>query len=342
MTQSGDGLRPIALTMGEPAGIGPEITIRAWSEMRSAGQAIVVMGDANLYRDVADRMDVDIDIHECSNIDEFDGAPAGALSILNIPVYEPVRVGQLSVANAPAVISSITEAVRLAMEERVAGVVTNPINKANLYEARFEHPGHTEFLASLAGIDQEPIMMLAGDELRVVPVTRHVSLRDAVDALSEELILETAETTVMALKRDFGIPQPRIAVTGINPHAGEEGHLGREEIDIIQPAIAAMNKRGIDATGPYAADTLFHAGARPNYDVALCMYHDQALIPIKTIDFSGAVNVTLGLPFVRTSPDHGTALDIAGQGTADCSSLVAALNMAMRMAAHRYSTQRSV
>jgi 4-hydroxythreonine-4-phosphate dehydrogenase len=213
--------------------------------------------------------------------------------------------------------------------------VTNPINKDALYRAGFKHPGHTEYLAELAGSRAPAVMMLAGRDLRVVPVTIHLALRDAIAALSTAGIVHAGRLTDAALRREFGIARPVIAIAGLNPHAGEAGGLGREDIDIVAPAIAELRAAGVDARGPLAADTMFHAAARRGYDAALCMYHDQALIPIKTLDFDGAVNVTLGLPFIRTSPDHGTAFDIAGKGVARPDSLIAALRLAAAMAARR-------
>jgi len=234
------------------------------------------------------------------------------------------------------VIGAIETAVSDVRAGRAAALVTNPINKDALYRAGFRHPGHTEFLAELAGSREPAVMMLAGRDLRVVPVTIHLALRRAVDALTTAAIVHAGRVTDAALRRDFGVAAPVIAVAGLNPHAGEAGGLGREDIDIVAPAIAELRAAGIDARGPLAADTMFHAAARRGYDAALCMYHDQALIPIKTLDFDGAVNVTLGLPFIRTSPDHGTAFDIAGKGKARPDSLIAALRLAAEMAAHRH------
>jgi 4-hydroxythreonine-4-phosphate dehydrogenase len=218
---------------------------------------------------------------------------------------------------------------------RAAAVVTNPISKEALYRTGFRHPGHTEFLAELSGIEDDPVMLLAGPQLRVVPVTIHLPLREVVEKLSAPAIVHAARVTHAALVRDFGVATPVIAVAGLNPHAGEGGALGREDIEIVTPAVAALRREGIDARGPLAADTMFHAAARLGYDAALCMYHDQALIPVKTLDFDAAVNVTLGLPFIRTSPDHGTAFDIAGSGLARPDSLIAALKLAAEMAARR-------
>jgi 4-hydroxythreonine-4-phosphate dehydrogenase len=237
-------------------------------------------------------------------------------------------------ANAPAVIAAIRTGAALVGAGRAAALVTNPIQKETLYAAGFGHPGHTEFLAELAG-GAEVAMMLACPELRVVPVTVHLALRDAVGALSTDKIVAAGRIAAAALARDFGVSRPRLAVAALNPHAGERGALGREEIEIIAPAVAALRAAGIDAEGPAPADTLFHPAARRRYDAVLCMYHDQALIPLKTIDFTQGVNVTLGLPFIRTSPDHGTALDIAGSGKADPASLIAALKLAGEMARRR-------
>ena len=218
---------------------------------------------------------------------------------------------------------------------RAAALVTNPIHKGSLYRAGFRHPGHTEYLAELAGTGEAPVMMLACPALRVVPITIHLPLRRAVESLTSAAIVHAGRVTDAALRRDFGIAAPVLAFAGLNPHAGEAGGLGREEIEIVEPALAELRAAGIDARGPLPADTMFHAEARRSYDAALCMYHDQALIPIKTVDFYGGVNVTLGLPFVRTSPDHGTAFAIAGRGVARPDSLIAALRLAAEMAARR-------
>jgi len=250
--------------------------------------------------------------------------------VFPLALANPVEPGKPDAANAAAVIESITLGARLAMAGRAAGLVTNPIQKETLYAAGFPHPGHTEYLAELGGA---PVaMMLVCANLRVVPVTIHQSLRSAMDDLTIPRIVAAGRIAATGLRRDFGIAQPRLAVAGLNPHAGEGGTMGREEIEIIAPAIATLRGDGIAVTGPFPADTMFHAAARRRYDAALCMYHDQALIPLKTIDFDHGVNVTLGLPFIRTSPDHGTALDIAGRGTANPASLIAALRLAGEMA----------
>jgi len=252
-----------------------------------------------------------------------------------------VRAGHPDPANAAATLEAIERAVDLALAGQIAGFATNPIQKKTLQDAGFPHPGHTEFLAELAARPAtRPVdvaMMLACPELRVVPVTIHLSLARAVQALDPEAIVRVGRIAATGLKALFGIARPRLAVAALNPHAGEQGAMGDEETRVILPAIETLRKDGIDVRGPAPADTLFHPAARATYDAALCMYHDQALIPIKTIDFSGGVNVTLGLPFVRTSPDHGTALDIAGTGRADPASLLAALAMADDMARRRNS-----
>jgi 4-hydroxythreonine-4-phosphate dehydrogenase len=254
-----------------------------------------------------------------------------------IAVGGPVKAepGRPDPEDARLVIGAIDRAVADVRAGRAAAVVTNPINKHALYRAGFRHPGHTEYLAELAGGCAQAVMMLVCAELRVVPVSIHVSLRQAIETLSAEAILRTGRVVDAALRRDFGIAAPVIAVAGLNPHAGENGALGREDLDIVAPAVVALCAKGIEARGPLPPDTMFHAEARAGYDAALCMYHDQALIPLKTIDFHGGVNVTLGLPFIRTSPDHGTAFDIAGHGVARADSLIAALKLAAEMAARR-------
>jgi len=243
--------------------------------------------------------------------------------------------GKPDTADAKLVLRAIEAAVADVRAGRAAALITNPINKDALYRAGFHHPGHTEYLAELAASTKPAVMMLASADLRVVPVTIHLALRDAIAALTTEGIVHAGQVVDAALRRDFGVASPVLAVAGLNPHAGENGGLGREDIDIVAPAVAQLRAAGIEARGPLAADTMFHAAARKTYDAALCMYHDQALIPIKTLDFDGAVNVTLGLPFIRTSPDHGTAFDIAGKGVARPDSLIAALRLAASMAARR-------
>jgi 4-hydroxythreonine-4-phosphate dehydrogenase len=317
----------LALTMGEPAGIGPEIAAKAWAALRATGPAFCFLGDAALLAGVP--------VARVDSPEAAAGRFAEALPVLHRPLPVPAVPGRPSPATAPAVIGAIEAAVALALAGRVGAVVTNPIQKAALTAAGFPHPGHTEFLGELAGTGVPPVMMLACPELRVVPVTVHEPLARAIARLTPELIIAQARVVHAALRRDFAIAAPRLAVAGLNPHAGEGGTLGGEEAAIIAPAIAALRAEGIAATGPHPPDTLFTALARPSYDAAICMYHDQALIPIKTLDMAGGVNVTLGLSIIRTSPDHGTALDIAGRGLADPSSLVAALRLAAELAGRR-------
>jgi 4-hydroxythreonine-4-phosphate dehydrogenase len=312
--------------MGDPAGIAPEITAAAWSALRHSGPAFVVLADPTLFHGR-----VPVQVVTAPQAAGF----ADALPIVPIALAHPATPGVPNGANAQAIIASIETAVRLAQSGEVTGVVTNPISKAVLMDAGFAHPGHTEFLAALTGVTGEQVMMLAAPGLRVVPVTIHVSLRRALDMLSTAAIVHTARITHRALIRDFGIAQPRLAIAGLNPHAGEAGHMGDEERTLIEPAISALRTEGINATGPYAPDTMFTATARTTYDVAICHYHDQALIPLKTLDMWGGVNITLGLPIVRTSPDHGTAFGIAGQGVANPESLIAALRLAETMARYR-------
>ncbi|CAO3451357.1 4-hydroxythreonine-4-phosphate dehydrogenase (EC 1.1.1.262) [Azospirillum argentinense] len=343
MTES--GVRPpLALTMGEPAGIGGEIALKAWAEARAkAGAAradgavppFVLLDDPARLEALAARLGLPVPVKAVGSMAEGAALFGAALPVLPQPLAAPVTPGRPDPANGAAVIASIDRAVELVRRGEASAVVTNPIQKSALYAAGFRHPGHTEYLAHLAGLTEEPVMMLAAQDLRVVPVTIHVSVRDAVPLVTREAILHAGRVTAAALVRDFGIARPRLAVAALNPHAGEGGAMGREEIDIIAPAVADLRAEGIDAVGPKPADTLFHAAARRGYDAALCMYHDQALIPLKTIDFDTGVNITLGLPFVRTSPDHGTALDIAGTGKAGASSLIAALTTAEAMAARR-------
>ncbi|MEQ8194476.1 MAG: 4-hydroxythreonine-4-phosphate dehydrogenase PdxA [Rhodospirillales bacterium] len=326
---------PLALTMGEPAGVGGELTLKAWLARHENGHPFVALDDPARLRQLADSLHLNVPVEPVGSAAQAAARFADALPVLPQPLAAPVIPGTLNPANAPAVQQSIERAVELVVRGEAAAVVTNPIQKETLYQAGFAYPGHTEYLAHLAGIATPPVMMLACPALRVVPVTIHQSLKSAIAAVTAEKIVELSLITHDALQRDFGIAAPRLAVAGLNPHAGEGGSMGREEIDIIAPAVETLRRQGLDAFGPVPPDTLFSERARQGYDAAMCMYHDQALIPIKALDFEGAVNVTLGLPFIRTSPDHGTALDIAGTGRAVVSSLLAALAMAAEMAAHR-------
>lgn len=331
--------RPLGLTMGEPAGIGGDIALAAWAGRHSEPvPPFVLLDDPDRLRDLASRLNLDVPLATVTVADlpRVCSLFADRLPVLPVPLTAPVVAGTPDPANGAAVIASIDLAVSLARQGALAGVVTNPIQKSALYAAGFRWPGHTEYLAFLAGLPEEgTVMLLEGGGLRVVLATIHLPLQQVAGALSQEGILHVARITAAALIQDFGIENPRLAVAALNPHAGEQGAMGREEIEIIAPAVARLRAAGVDATGPYPADTLFHVGARQHYDAVLCMYHDQGLIPLKTLDFDTGVNVTLGLPFVRTSPDHGTALSLSGTGKASASSLIAALRRADAIAARR-------
>ncbi|MBB6179039.1 4-hydroxythreonine-4-phosphate dehydrogenase PdxA [Pseudorhizobium flavum] len=328
--------RPLALTQGDPAGIGPDIALAAWLKRREYGLApFLYIGDPEVLSARARLLELDVPISET------DAAGALASFEASLPLYPVaagalVAPGELHGATAGGTIAAIEKAVAFALEGTVAAVVTNPIAKSVLYASGFGFPGHTEFLAELAyratGEKVTPVMMLAGPKLRAIPVTIHIPLKDVPAVLTEDLIVETCQTADRDLRSRFGISQPRLAIAGLNPHAGEDGTIGREDAEIIHPAITRLRREGINAFGPLPADTMFHDEARSRYDVAVCMYHDQALIPAKALGFDTSVNVTLGLPFIRTSPDHGTAFGIAGQGVARESSLVEALRLAAELA----------
>ena len=323
--------KPIALTMGDPAGIGGELTLKAWLARRDTGPVFVALDDPDRLRAIARTLGLPVPIADSADPAGF----AEALPVYPVSLAAPAMPGRPDPANAPAVIRSIETAARMTLAGQARALVTNPINKAALYGAGFAYPGHTEFLAALTGTSGRQEMMLAIPGLRVVPVTVHVSLRAAIAALSTERIIAAARTTAAALRREFAIPRPRLAIAGLNPHAGEGGALGTEERDLIAPAIAVLTAEGEQISGPWPPDTMFTARARASYDAAICMYHDQALIPLKTLDMDRGVNITLGMPIVRTSPDHGTAYDIAGQGIADPSSLIAALDLAGTLSEQR-------
>jgi 4-hydroxythreonine-4-phosphate dehydrogenase len=309
MPSSGNGgQKPILISMGEPAGIGPEIAMAAFDFFggQVGGHAIKIVGDPDIFKS-----------HSQALI-------ATRARVHRVP-------GQLDGANAEAVIQAIEIAVNSCLAGDAAALVTAPIHKAVLNGEGFGFPGHTEFLAHLTGT-RRAVMMLASEQLRVVPLTIHMPLAEVHKAIDKQSVFDVGEIILTALRHDFGILNPRLAVAGLNPHAGEDGMLGKEELSVIAPAVAALKARGFAVRGPLSADTLFHEEARKNYDAALCMYHDQALIPIKTLSFWEGVNVTLGLPIVRTSPDHGTALDIAGSGKADARSMIAAIRMAADIA----------
>ncbi|MEQ9144531.1 MAG: 4-hydroxythreonine-4-phosphate dehydrogenase PdxA [Parvibaculaceae bacterium] len=325
---------PLAVTMGDPAGIGGDIALAAWTQRRSADLPpfFLIDNPARLKR-LAGELGLAVDLAEIRSPDEAAALFGDALPVLPIDLTAEPVPGQLDGANAAAVIASLEKAVALTLAGTAGGIVTNPIHKQTLYAAGFEHPGHTEYLAEATG--RTPVMMLSCPGLRVVPVTIHVPLSDVPALLSRDLIVSRGRVLADALEKDFGLARPRLAVAALNPHGGESGALGREEIEVIAPAVEALRAAGIDARGPFPADTLFHAEARETYDAVLAMYHDQALIPLKTIDFNNGVNTTLGLPLVRTSPDHGTACDIAGTGKAHPGSFIAALRQAAFIAAHR-------
>jgi 4-hydroxythreonine-4-phosphate dehydrogenase len=330
--------RPLALTIGDPAGIGPDIVLGAFAaRKREQVPPFVLIGDSAVLTARARALGLEAPLAVVSQIGEGLSRFADALPVLPILGLGEVVAGRPDRAAAPLITQSIERAVALAEAGAARAVVTNPIAKSVLYGAGFAFPGHTEYLASLAapkGKPPHPVMMLVGPSLKVVPVTIHVPLKEVPGLLTRALIVKTIATTAEGLERYFGIARPRLAVSGLNPHAGEDGSMGREEADIIAPAIADARALGLDATGPYPADTMFHDAARATYNAAICMYHDQALAPFKTLAFEEGVNVTLGLPFIRTSPDHGTAFALAGTGKASPRSLIEALKLAAAMSAH--------
>lgn len=325
--------------MGDPAGIGGEIALKAWALRKKYKlHPFFVIGDPHWLAGI----DAGVTITQIAAPRECTKYFRQSLPVLPLRLAAPAVPGKPDPRNADAVLGAIRIGVKLAQAGTISALVTNPIEKAVLYGAGFAHPGHTEFLAELTGAPKPPVMLLAcpasakDPGLRVALVTVHLALAQVALHLSRERIIETAQATARALTQDFGIENPRLAIAALNPHGGEQGALGREEIDIIAPAVQGLRDAGINAQGPFPADTLFHAEARRNFDCVICMYHDQALIPLKTIDFARGVNVTLGLKIVRTSPDHGVALDIAGKGIANPASLIAALRMARDIARCRY------
>ena len=331
--------RPLGLSQGDPAGIGPDISLFAW--LRRAEDTVppfIYIGDPEVLGARARQLGLSVPITICKP-EEATELFETALPVMAIAAGAAVVAGKPHAATAQSTIAAIRIAVEETVKASTSAVVTCPIAKSVLYGAGFKFPGHTEYLADLAsatmGKPVMPVMMIAGPHLRTVPVTIHIPLSQVPAALTKDLILETCRITARDLKSRFGIEHPRLAVSGLNPHAGESGALGKEDDAIIRPAIDELKAEGIDAFGPLPADTMFHAAARATYDVAICMYHDQALIPAKTLSFDDGVNVTLGLPFIRTSPDHGTAFGIAGQGVARPDSLIAALKMADLMAQQR-------
>jgi 4-hydroxythreonine-4-phosphate dehydrogenase len=328
---------PLAVTMGDPAGIGPDILLTSWVMSRGELTPFAAYADPDLLRQRAAALGMDVPLQVITTPMEAVESFASALPVVRVALNAPVIAGYPDRVHAAAVVASIDRAVAAVQRGEASAVVTNPIAKHVLYAGGFKHPGHTEYLGELAarhwpGLPNVPVMMLVGPGLRVVPLTVHIPLAQVPGAISHQLIIDTAVIMIGALRRQFGIAQPRIAVAGLNPHAGEDGTIGTEETTMVRPAVDTLRAMGHVVTGPHSADTLFHAAARETYDAVLCMYHDQALIPLKTIAFDDGVNVTIGLPFVRTSPDHGTAFDIAGSGRARPNSLVAALKLAAQLA----------
>jgi 4-hydroxythreonine-4-phosphate dehydrogenase len=330
------GFRPLIVTPGEPGGVGGEITLKAWKQFHDSSEhCFAVIADVDHLNHIARQSGEHAPLQKITSLAQAHTVFQTAVPVLHRPLPCAVSLGQFTPLAASWVLDSIAEAVDFCIAGDAAAMVTNPIQKEALYAAGFKYQGHTDFLGALCaarGVAASEVMMLVGGGLRAVPLTVHIALKDVPQNLTQTLIMDQARTVNAYLKRYFGIEYPRIAVTGLNPHAGENGAMGVEEINIIRPAIAALKNEGLNVFGPLPADTAFFPRARESYDVILCMYHDQALIPVKTLDFHGGVNVTLGLPFIRTSPDHGTALDLAGRGLAQGESLMAAMTLAMDMA----------
>ena len=329
---------PLALTLGEPAGIGPDITFAAWRRRAELGLTpFYLLADPAFVARRTERIAPDVPIAVVEPATAW-ASFKSALPVVDIGVPVSADPGRPDQSSAPAALAAIRRAVADVSAGATAAIVTNPVAKNVLYRSGFPEPGHTEYLGKLAeqstGVSAQPVMMLWSPELAVVPVTIHLPLKDVIAKLTEDLVVETGRIVARDLRDRFGVARPRLAVAGLNPHAGEDGALGDEDLTVVRPAVERLKAEGIDARGPMPADSLFHQAARASYDVALAMYHDQALIPIKTLAFDHAVNVTLGLPFMRTSPDHGTAFDIAGTGRADPSSLIAALQLAQRLSAN--------
>jgi 4-hydroxythreonine-4-phosphate dehydrogenase len=347
--ERGKALKPLCLTQGDPSGIGPDIALALYAAIQAGAPAegfsapFFILGDADFLARRAALLGLGLALKPTTP-EEAAGAFATALPVVPLQAKVTGAPGRPDVADAPATIESIASAVELVRQGRASALVTNPVSKAVLYRAGFPHPGHTEFLGELArekfggeklGGAWRPVMMIWSRDLAVVPATIHVPLAQVPALLNTDDLVEIGAIVFRALQRDFGLPAPRVVFAGLNPHAGENGALGREDIDIVAPAVARLAAQGFSAAGPFSADTLFHAEARKTYDAAICMYHDQALIPVKTLAFDKGVNVTLGLPFIRTSPDHGTAYDLAGTGRARTTSLAEALALAERMARAR-------
>lgn len=334
--------KPLMLTLGEPGGVGTELALDIWCQRKkNKTPPFVFMATRSFVESRARLLDLDVPLvfwQPDTPSPPLENLFGQALPIFELDHQINDNPGHADPKNGAAVIESIVEAVKFLRQDKASAVITNPIQKSSLYQTGFKHPGHTEFLGELANQWPDgpfkPVMMLAGPELKTIPATLHIALKDVPASLDQQTLIDLIAITERELKSRFNIEQPRIVVTGLNPHAGEEGAMGTEDADIIRPAIQKMQARGIAVTGPHPADTLFFRERRETYDAAIAMYHDQALLPVKTLAFDETVNVTLGLPFVRTSPDHGTALDIAGKGIARPDSLLAALKLADRMANH--------
>lgn len=323
-------MAPLAVSSGDPAGIGPELIVRAWLGRIVHGlPPFVVTGSPEALRRAAEAIGHDCPVGPVGSVADAEAVFTIALPVLT-GMTGPCTPGQPQSGSARLARRALEVATDLVLAGEASALVTGPVAKSQLAAVGFAYPGQTEFLASRCGLEADgAVMMLAGPSLRAVPLTIHVALADVPDRLTSDLIVRKGRITAAALQRDFGIERPRLAVTGLNPHAGEAGQFGREEIEIIAPAVAQLRSEGIDASGPHSADALFTPRGRATFDAALCMYHDQALIPVKALDFDQGVNVTLGLPIIRTSPDHGTAFDIAGTGQASPSSLLAAIDAAL-------------
>ncbi len=329
--------RRLIVTPGEPAGIGAEILVDA---VFQGAKDLITIDDPERLKAVSRAQQTPINISVIDRVEDANSLEADVLAVLPMTWANDPVAGTPSSENAPQIIDAITQATTLAKTGHVRGIVTCPIQKSTLYSAGFSDPGHTEYLGRLDAPDAVPVMMLANQQIRVVPLTVHEPIAMISSLITVEMIIQKTRILDMALRRDLGISNPHIIVAGLNPHAGEGGAIGHEEIETIIPAVQVLKGEGINISGPVSADTLFHDDRHQDYDAVLAMYHDQALIPVKTLDFHGSVNVTIGLSFIRTSPDHGTALDHAGKGTANSSSLIAAINMANQMALRRYDRKQ--
>ncbi|MDC0074908.1 4-hydroxythreonine-4-phosphate dehydrogenase PdxA [Alphaproteobacteria bacterium] len=327
-----NNLKPVAVTIGEPAGIGPEISLKAWKYKEYISSKFFFIGDIENLNEYNKMLKLEVKIAEIENPSDISKIPNDSLAVINNKLVENCKPALPRKENANSLINCIDKAATFVKSKEATAIVTNPLQKQTLYEGGFNFLGVTEFLGNMFSNDSSaPIMMLANPELRVVPLTTHLPLSKAINQLSFELISSKIKILNNSLQKDFGIKKPKINICGVNPHAGENGTIGNEEVEIIKPAIEELNNHGINISGPYPADSMFHKEAVKNYDAIVCMYHDQALIPIKTNNFWNSVNITLGLPIIRTSPDHGTALNIAGKNIAKPNSLLAAIETAANL-----------